>query len=49
MGYADKKGIRFVALVGETEMQENKIALKNMATGEQQNITLAQAVEILKK
>ena len=49
MGYADKKGIRFVALVGETEMQENKIALKNMATGDQQNITLAQAVEILKK
>ena len=49
MGYADKKGIPFVALVGETEMQENKIALKNMATGEQQNITLAQAVEILKK
>ena len=49
MGYADKTGIPFVALVGETEMQENKIALKNMATGEQQNITLAQAVEILKK
>ena len=49
MGYADKKGIPSVALVGETEMQENKIALKNMATGEQQNITLAQAVEILKK
>ena len=48
MGYADKKGIPFVALVGESEMQEGVISLKNMATGEQQNVPLAQVIEILK-
>ena len=35
MGYADTKKIPFVALVGENEMNEGKINLKNMLTGEQ--------------
>ena len=38
MTYADKKGIPFVALVGETEMQEGIVSLKNMSTGEQTNV-----------
>ena len=29
-------------------MQEGVISLKNMATGEQQNVPLAQVIEILK-
>ena len=35
MSYADSKKIPFVAIVGETEMKENKVMLKNMKTGEQ--------------
>ncbi len=39
MAYANAKGIPFVAIVGETEMAEGKIALKNMLTGEQQFVS----------
>lgn len=35
MSYADNKNIPFVAIVGENEMYENKVMLKNMKTGEQ--------------
>ncbi|MEK7524750.1 MAG: histidine--tRNA ligase [Patescibacteria group bacterium] len=33
--YADKKGIPFVAIIGEDEVKAQSITLKNMATGEQ--------------
>lgn len=36
MTYADNKNVSFVAIVGETEMNENKVMLKNMKTGEQE-------------
>lgn len=45
MGYADKKSIPFVALVGESEIATNMISLKDMATGEQCDVTLAELVE----
>jgi len=48
MGYADAKKIPYVALVGETEMTEGTINLKNMLTGEQQPVTLARLIEQLK-
>ena len=35
MGYANDKQIPFVAIVGENEMNEGKLTLKNMTTGEQ--------------
>lgn len=35
MSYADNKNIPFVAIVGENEITENKVMLKNMKTGEQ--------------
>ena len=38
MSYANAKGIGFVALAGENEMNEGKITLKNMVTGEQKMI-----------
>lgn len=34
MKYADKTGARFVAVIGDDEMNAGKVALKNMATGE---------------
>ncbi len=49
MGYADAKQIPFVAIVGETEMAENKVMLKNMVTGEQQLVDIATVVAMLKK
>lgn len=33
--YADKRGIPYVVIVGETEMNEGKFALKNLTSGEQ--------------
>ncbi len=39
MSYANAKQIPFVALAGENEMEEGKITLKNMETGEQQLVT----------
>ena len=45
MGYADTKKIPFVAIVGETEMAEGKINLKNMLTGEQKLVTLDELVQ----
>ena len=39
MSYANAKQIHFVALVGENEMAEGKITLKNMTTGEQTLVT----------
>ncbi len=44
MSYANAIGVPFVALVGETEMAEGKISLKNMSTGEQQQVTPEEAV-----
>ncbi len=44
MGYADTKKIPFVAIVGETEIAENKINLKNMITGEQTLLTLDELI-----
>jgi histidyl-tRNA synthetase len=34
--YADKRGILYAVIVGETEMKENKFALKNLVTGTQE-------------
>lgn len=38
MAYADSKKIPFVAIIGESELQENVIMLKNMITGEQNKV-----------
>ncbi len=44
MGYADSKNIPFVAIIGETEMKENKIMLKNMVSGEQELLSITETV-----
>lgn len=48
LGYADSLTIPYVALVGEAEMQEEKITLKNMANGEQKKLTFAEVLSLLK-
>ena len=44
MSYANAKNISYVALVGENEMAENKLTLKNMTTGVQQLLTVEQVI-----
>lgn len=48
MTYADRKKIPFVALVGENEIKEGTVSLKNMATGEQTDIKAAELTTYLK-
>lgn len=48
MGYADAKKIPYVALVGENEIGEQKINLKNMLTGEQHLVTTEELIALLR-
>jgi len=48
MTYADRKKIPFVALVGENEIKEGTVSLKNMATGEQTTIKTTELATHLK-
>jgi histidyl-tRNA synthetase len=47
MGYADDKKIPYVAIVGSNEMDTNTVMLKNMTSGEQQQVTLEELCTIL--
>lgn len=38
--HADKRGIPFAVLSGDAEIENNSFTLKNLASGEQQNVTL---------
>ena len=48
MSYANAKGIAYVVLVGENEMNENKLTLKNMESGEQKLVSAEELLEIVK-
>ena len=48
MGYANDKQIPFVAIVGENEMNEGKLTLKNMTTGEQSLVTPDELLAVVK-
>jgi histidyl-tRNA synthetase len=47
MTWANNKKIPFVAMVGENEMHQNKITLKNMNSGEQQLVDVQELIKIL--
>lgn len=47
MAYANNNGIRYVALAGENEINENKLTLKDMATGEQRLVSAEDLVSIV--
>ena len=47
MSYANAKAIPFVAIAGENEMQEGKLTLKNMATGEQSLVVPDELIKVL--
>jgi histidyl-tRNA synthetase len=46
--YANKKNIPFVCTIGSKEMESGIFAVKNMATGEQEQLTLINLVHYLK-
>ena len=48
IGYADKLGIPYVVFLGEDEIANNVITLKDMSTGEQKTLPAAEAVALLK-
>jgi histidyl-tRNA synthetase len=48
MQYADKNQIPYVLMIGQNEMETGNLALKNMKTGEQQNIKLQEIIDYLK-
>ena len=45
MSYADKLKVPFVVLVGEDEINEGVLSVKNMQTGEQVKLSPAAAAE----
>ncbi len=48
MSYANSKNIPFVAIIGENEMNEQKLTLKNMTTGEQRLLTTDELLAAIK-
>lgn len=48
MEYANKNHIPYVVFVGETEIAENKLTVKDMASGEQKTVSLSELSAMLK-
>ena len=49
MGYANNHNIPYVAIIGETEMSNGTIAVKNMESGEQNIMSIDELIALLKK
>ena len=47
MSYTDDKHIPFVAIVGGNEMETQTVMLKEMSSGEQKQVTLAELLKIV--
>ena len=48
MDYANRKGVKFVVLAGESEINAGMVTLKNMETGDQKLIKAAELIAVLK-
>ena len=48
MSYADKLSVPFAVLIGEDEIAANAVAVKNMVTGEQKTLSVADAALYIK-
>ena len=47
MSYADQKNIPYVILIGSEEITSGKLKLRNMLTGEQQDATIGEVINLL--
>ena len=45
MKYADKRNIPYVIILGESELQENTVSIKNLASGQQEKIEAGKLLE----
>jgi histidyl-tRNA synthetase len=48
MSYADSNKIPFVAIIGEDEIYEDKITLKDMTSGEQKSLSIEECITIIR-
>jgi histidyl-tRNA synthetase len=48
MQYADRKGVEFVILIGDNEIKEDILTIKNMFDGSQKNMTFEDFILTLK-
>ncbi len=46
--YADNLKVKYVVIIGEDEIKNDVVTLKNMVTGEQQTIKLEEAIKLIK-
>ena len=47
--YADKLNINYVIVIGEDEIKNNVVTIKNMSTGEQNTVNLEESIKIIQK
>ena len=47
--YANKLNIPYVAIIGEEELQNQKVTIKDMESGEQEMLTLEEAIQKIRK
>ena len=47
--YFEFLNIKYVIVIGEDEIKNNVVSLKNMVSGEQQTIDLENAIKIIKE
>ena len=49
MSYADKLGIPYVLFLGDDEVAAGKCSVKNLGTGEQVTVPVAEAIAMIKE
>ena len=47
MNYANNKGVQFVVMIGEDEMKSGQLTVKNMSTGEQNEMSISKLIKII--
>lgn len=47
--YANNLNVKYIIIIGEDEIKNNVITLKNMITGKQQTLTLQETIKIIKE
>ena len=47
--YANNINVKYVIIIGEDEIKNNVVTVKNMETGNQETVKIEEAIEIIKK
>ena len=48
MKYANKIGAKYSVIIGDSELENNSVELKEMETGEKETVVLSELAEVLK-